>query len=97
MASIGWSPATPADGITANIIDVGAGNDDGFAKAGASVRDAIVLVHANFLVTWDDLVNEYNLDKEIIDRATKAGGCRNILDVHAPQSPALSPHERCQW
>jgi hypothetical protein len=73
MASIGWSPATPADGITANIIDVGAGNDDGFAKAGASVRDAIVLVHANFLVTWDDLVNEYNLDKEIIDRATKAG------------------------
>src|ERR1700675_2355991 len=70
MVSIGWSPATPEGGITANIVDVGAGNDDGFAKAGASVRDAIVLVHANFLVTWDDLVNEYNLDKEIIDRAT---------------------------
>jgi len=73
MVSIGWSPATPAGGITANIIDVGAGNDDGFAKAGASVRDAIVLVHVNFLVTWDDLVNEYNVDKEIIDRAMKAG------------------------
>lgn len=73
MVSIGWSPATPAAGITANIIDVGAGGEDGFAKAGTSVRDAIVLVHANFLVTWDDLVNEYNLDKEIIDRAMKAG------------------------
>jgi carboxypeptidase Q len=73
MVSIGWSPATPEGGITANIVDVGMGNDDGFAKAGASSRGAIVLVHAKLLATWDDLVNEYNLDKEIIDRATKAG------------------------
>jgi carboxypeptidase Q len=73
MVSIGWSPATPEGGITANIVDVGAGNDDGFAKAGASARGAIVLVHTNFLVTWEDLVNEYNLDKEIINRAMKAG------------------------
>jgi carboxypeptidase Q len=73
MVSIGWSPATPAGGITANIIDVGAGNDDAFAKAGSSARGAVILVHANLLVTWDDLVNEYNLDKEIIDRAVKAG------------------------
>jgi carboxypeptidase Q len=73
MVSIGWSPATPEGGITANIVDVGVGDDDAFAKAGASARGNIVLVHANFLVTWDDLVNEYNLDKEIIDRAMKAG------------------------
>ena len=72
MVSIGWSPATPQGGITGNIVDVGAGNVDGFAKAGVSVRGAIVLVHANFLVTWEDLVNEYNIDKEIIDRAIKA-------------------------
>jgi len=72
MVSIGWSPATPDGGTTANIIDVGTGNDGGFAKAGASAHGAILLVHANFLVTWDDLVNEYNLDKEIINRAMKA-------------------------
>ena len=73
MVSIGWSPATPPGGITGNIVDVGAGDANGFAKAGVSARGAIVLVHANFLVTWDDLVNEYNLDKEIIDRAMNAG------------------------
>lgn len=73
LASIGWSPATPEGGITANIVDVGSGNEGGFAKAGAAARGAIILVHANFLVTWDDLVNEYNVNKEIIGRATKAG------------------------
>jgi carboxypeptidase Q len=73
MVSIGWSPATPEGGIASNIVDVGAGNEDGFAKAGASSRGAIVLVHTNFLLTWEDLVNEYNLDKKIIDRAMKAG------------------------
>jgi len=73
MVSIGWSPATPEGGISANIVGVGAGNDDGFAKAGASARGAIVLVHTSVLVTYEDLVNEYDLDAEIIDRAMKAG------------------------
>jgi carboxypeptidase Q len=73
MVSIGWSPGTPEGGISSNIVDVGMGNVDGFAKAGSSVQGAIILVHTNFLLTWTDLVNEYDLDKEIIDRAMKAG------------------------
>jgi len=73
IASIGWSPATPEGGINANIVDVGAGNEDGFAKAGPSAHGAIVLVHTRVLATYEDLVNEYNLDAEIIDRATEAG------------------------
>ena len=73
MVSIGWSPATPEGGINANIVDAGVGNDDGFAKAGSSARGAIVLVHTSVLATYEDLVNEYDLDAEIIDRATKAG------------------------
>jgi carboxypeptidase Q len=73
MVSIGWSPATPEGGITANIVDVGSGSDAGFANAGASAHGAIVLVHTSILVTYDDLVNEYDLDTEIIDRAMKAG------------------------
>ena len=35
LVSIGWSPATPEGGITANIVDVGFGDEAGFAKAGA--------------------------------------------------------------
>ena len=72
MVSTGWSPATPEGGVTANIVDVGAGSDDGFAKAGASAHGAIVLVHTSVLVTYEDLITEYDLDAEIIDRAMKA-------------------------
>lgn len=69
LVSIGWSPATPEGGITAKVVDVGFGDEAGFAKAGASASDAIVLVHSNFLVTFDELENEYNVAPAIIERA----------------------------
>jgi carboxypeptidase Q len=70
--SIGWSPPTPKGGITSDVVDVGLGDDAGFAKAGAAAKGAIVLVHTNLLVTWDDLNGEYKTDADIIDRAAKA-------------------------
>ena len=73
MASIGWSPATQEGGITADVVDVGTGDDTGFAKAGPLANGAVALVHTNLLVTWEDLINEYGLDHEIVDRAVKAG------------------------
>jgi carboxypeptidase Q len=73
MVSIGWSPATPTGGITADIVDVGNGSYEGFARAGRLASGAIVLVHTNLLVTWEDLINEYDVDREIVDRAVKAG------------------------
>ncbi|MGB0033916.1 MAG: M28 family peptidase [Candidatus Acidiferrales bacterium] len=73
VVSIGLSPATPEGGITADVVDVGPGEDAGFAKAGASAKGAIVLVHSNLLVTWDDLVNEYRTNTVVIGRAMKAG------------------------
>src|SRR6202041_2200622 len=33
LVSIGWSPPTPEGGLTANIVDVGFGDEAGFAKA----------------------------------------------------------------
>lgn len=73
LVSIGWSPATPEGGITAGIVDVGFGDEAGFAKAGSAANGAIVLVHSKFLVTWDDLTGEYDIAPPIIDRAMKAG------------------------
>ncbi|MGH9734589.1 MAG: M20/M25/M40 family metallo-hydrolase [Candidatus Acidiferrales bacterium] len=73
LVSTGWSPPTPAGGITASIIDVGDGNAAAFAKAGTSANGAIVLVHSKILVTWDDLENEYAIAPGIIARAKKAG------------------------
>jgi len=71
--SVGWSPATPEGGITADLVDVGAGDEAGFSKAGAAVKGAIALVHSELLFTWDDLDNEYIHQPSIIDRAVNAG------------------------
>jgi len=73
LASTGWSPATPEGGITPAVVDVGKGDETGFAKAGTAAKDAIVLVHSNLLVTWEDMDNEYEQQPAIIRRAEEAG------------------------
>jgi carboxypeptidase Q len=73
LVSIGWSPPTPEGGISADVVDAGMGDDAGFAKVGAAAKDAIVLIHSNFLVTWDNLSSEYTVGPAILDRALKAG------------------------
>jgi len=73
LVSGGWSPPTPAGGITADIVDVGAGDQAAFSKADAAVKGAILLVHSAPLVTWDDLDREYDVQPGIIERARKAG------------------------
>src|SRR6202044_166250 len=73
LVSIGWSPATPEGGVTANIVDVGFGDEAGFAKAGEAAGGAILLVHSKFFVTWDELTAEYDIAPPIIERAMKAG------------------------
>lgn len=73
LVSIGWSPPTPEGGLTAEIVDVGTGDEASFAKAAGATKSAIVLVHSSLLVTWDDLSNEYAAHPAIVDRAMKAG------------------------
>src|SRR5258708_4841075 len=48
----GWSPATPAGGMEANIVDVGYGNEDDFAKAGTSIKNTVLLGHSDIGSTW---------------------------------------------
>jgi carboxypeptidase Q len=73
LVSIGWSPAIPEGGITADVVDVGMGDQAGFLKAGVTADGAILLVHSKFLVTWDDLTSEYTVGPAILARAMKAG------------------------
>jgi carboxypeptidase Q len=73
LVSGGWSPPTPVGGVTADIVDIGAADEAGFANAGAAVKGAILLVHSTPLVTWDDLDREYDVQPGIIERARKAG------------------------
>lgn len=73
LVSIGWAPATPAGGITANVVDVGDGQEADFARVGTSARGSIVLVHSSVLQTLDELFQEYMQAPGIIDRGVAAG------------------------
>jgi len=68
--SIAWSPPTKGV-LRAPVVDVGDGDQAGFAKAG-DVAGSVVLVHSKVLETWDDLFAEYLRSPAIIDAAVKA-------------------------
>lgn len=78
LVSLGLSPATPPGGIEAPLVFIGEGEEADFARAGAAVKGAILLVHTNASHTWEDLYNEYTTPPPIIDRAVK-GGAAAIL------------------
>src|SRR5580765_8852842 len=73
LKSEGWSPAIPARGIEATVMDVGYGTDDDFAKSGKAFKCAILLVHTDLGSTWADLFNEYMRPPLVIDRAIREG------------------------
>ena len=64
---------TPEEGLTANIVDVGAGDEAAFAKAGPATNGAIVLVHSEILQTDEQLFGEYLAAPGIIARAINSG------------------------
>jgi carboxypeptidase Q len=91
LVATGWSPATPAGGIEASLVDVGYGTQDDFARASGSVKGAILLVHSDIGSTWADLFNEYLRPPDIIDHATK-GGASAILWTAARERLLLYRH-----
>ena len=91
LVSSGLSPATPAGGIEAAIVDVGDGTEAEFASTGAAVKGAILLVHSDMGTTWADLFNEYLRPPDIIARALK-GGAKAILWTGARERKLLYRH-----
>ncbi len=73
LVSMGWSPATPEGDLTANVVDIGTGQEADFKRAGDSVKGAILLAHTDLLKTWDDLFNEYLYEPSVEQRAIDAG------------------------
>jgi carboxypeptidase Q len=91
LVSTGWSPPTPAGGVEANLVDVGDGEEANFARAGGSVKGAILLVHSEIGTRWADLFDEYLKPPFIIDRALK-GGAAAILWMGARERLLLYRH-----
>ncbi len=78
LVSEGLSPATPPGGLEGTLVDVGDGTKAEFARAGSSVKGAILIVHSEVSYTWKDLGDEYDKPPAIIELAVK-GGARAIL------------------
>jgi carboxypeptidase Q len=91
LVSEGWSPAIPAGGIEANLVDVGFGTVEDFGRAGGAVKGSILLVSSEIGSTWNDLFKEYALPPAIIDRAVKAGAAA-ILWMGARERLLLYRH-----
>ncbi len=70
--SLTWTAPSfsPPQGLP--VVDVGAGTDQDFQKAG-NLRGGIALVHSQTMKTWDDLFEEYLKQMELIDTAKKSG------------------------
>jgi carboxypeptidase Q len=90
LVSTGWSPATPAGGIEAPIIDIGNGGEEEFAHAG-NIRGAILLAHSEIGSTWADLFDEYLRPPATIARAVKSGA-RAILWMGARERLLMYRH-----
>jgi hypothetical protein len=68
----GWSPSTPESGIEADLIDIGYGNEEDFARASGTVKGSILLVYSEIGSKWADLFDEYLRAAPIINRALAA-------------------------
>jgi carboxypeptidase Q len=91
LVSTGWSPPIPAGGIDANVVDVGYGTAEEFARASEPINGSILLVHSDIGSTWADLFNEYLRPPEIISRALQSGA-RAILWMGARERLLLYRH-----
>jgi hypothetical protein len=78
LVSVALSPATPEGGVEGPLVNVGYGAEAEFAKAGAGVKGAILVVNTDIGSTWTDLFNEYLKPPGIIQRAIR-GGAAAIL------------------
>ncbi|HKW56661.1 MAG TPA: M20/M25/M40 family metallo-hydrolase [Candidatus Acidoferrum sp.] len=86
-----WGPPTGKGGIAAPVVDAGYGTQEDFARAGAKIKGAAVLIHTDPGTTWADLFNEYLRPPEIIQRAI-SGGAAAILWMGARERMLLYRH-----
>jgi carboxypeptidase Q len=70
--SLTWTAPASSPPQGRPVVDVGAGTDQDFQKAG-NVRGAIALVHSHTMKTWDDLFEEYLKQMDLIEAAKKSG------------------------
>lgn len=86
--SIAWAPALTAKHVP--VVDVGAGTDADFQKAG-DISGKLVLVHSDILKVWADLFNEYKKAPGVIEASVK-GKAKAIAFISSREHDVLYRH-----
>jgi carboxypeptidase Q len=89
VVSIAWAPAL-ALAKHVPIVDVGAGSESDFKKAG-DISGRVVLVHTAVLKTWADLFAEYTNAPPVIDLAVK-GRAKAVAFIATREHDILYRH-----
>jgi len=84
IAAAPMSPSTKGP-LEARLLDAGEGKAEDFAKLGAAVKGAIVLVHSAEMKTFDDLFAEYFRNTTLLESAHKYQPAAMLLESTRPR------------
>lgn len=84
IAAAPFSPSTNG-ALEAPLIDAGEATPEAFAKLGASVKGAIVLVHSKEMKTFDDLFAEYLRNASLLEATRKYQPAAMLLESTRPR------------
>jgi len=84
IAAAPMSPSTKG-AMEAQLVDVGDGSPEAFAKAAGNLKGAIALVHSNEMKTFDDLFAEYAKNPGLIESSQKYGLAALLLESTRPR------------
>jgi hypothetical protein len=84
IAAAPMSPSTKGP-LEARLLDAGDGKPEDFAKLGAALKGAIVLVHSSEMKTLDDLFAEYFRNTTLLKSARKYQPAAMLLESTRPR------------
>ena len=90
-ASSAWSPATPAGGIEAQVLDGGSGTEGRIRRMGKKARGKILLIRSAEVQTFQDLANEQR-DATIASREAAEAGAAALLFISTRSNGLLYRH-----
>jgi hypothetical protein len=84
IAAAPMSPSTKGP-LEARLLDLGEAKPEDFAKLGAAIKGAIVLVHSAEMKTFDDLFAEYFRNTTLLESASKYQPAAMLLESTRPR------------
>ncbi len=91
VAALPFSTGTPAEGLTAPLVDAGRGSESDYAGVGAKAKGAFVLIETDELLDLDGLFREY-VEAGHIERRAIAAGAAGLVYMSSRPGNTLARH-----